>query len=345
MILKSCKRLSRFPAFSGALLLLSLVWSARALAETEFCFVTPENVSDVKARLDAQPNSTPRPRFQTTRAWLVFWEGLTPDAYESTYAQISSSFFLSQFSMKRGYRLEPFFPLLFPKNPGELSPSLSLPSAPQTAIREEDRQILARLPEVRKDVNQTLHEIHREQFLIPLRCWCQERQIPLEYAVHASDFAPISFLLEDALFLRHLASFPFQDAPEPSEKVRFHSDFLAETAARQAGTRTWRNGKQENTIPNAPAGVLLLVPDGACCGILEDFREVTDCAAEFQLAYASVSMTSGASREVRLGIGPMVWSEVVLAEPRSHFSQAAQEFLERFEGLGGKIKIKKTAND
>ncbi len=251
---------------------------------------------------------------------LIAWNTLTRSEYESAYAQLSDPEFLSRFSMKRGYPLAPWFPLLFPDTEADLS-KFSEERMPNGELLSKKRRM------VQHDADLTFHEIHQEQFLVPALRWSRENGLPLAYRVCAADRMPVSFLLEDGFLIRRV----FSDG-------NLVSDFLARTIARQCG----QSGTESSSDPDSET--VLLLPDDFPCGRLrvrlENDGAVGDCMSEFQLPYVSITVRQSTDGEIfaEVSHGPAVWTKICLGEPKERFSEAAQKFLKRFEALGGIVK-------
>lgn len=225
----------------GLLFLLTLLWSGECVTQVSAALTHSEGKTDSAVLSNSGTAQTPLllhvsprnfpPKLPETRRQVVLqvssapcvdWRNLVPSAYEKTYALISEPEFLSQFSMKRGYRLEPFFPLLFPESE-EAWAQAAGEKAPDGETLAEKRI------RVEWDVNLTLHETYRIQFLEPLMKWCAEERLPLEYLVEAKSFVPAAFLLEEGLAIR-------QTCGTADSAARF----LAASMASQAGRLTCR---------------------------------------------------------------------------------------------------------
>lgn len=247
---------------------------------------------------------------------LIAWDTLARSEYESAYTRLSDPEFLSRFSMKRGYPLAPWFPLLFPNTEADLS-KLSEERMPDGELFSKKRK------EVQHDADLTIHEIHQEQFLVPALRWSRENGLPIAYRICTADRMPVSFLLEDGFLIRRV----FSDG-DPI------SDFLARTIARQCGQPDLEPGSE----------TVLLLPDDFSCGELrvrlESDGAAWDCMSEFQLPYVAITVRQGRNGEIfaEVSHGPAVWKEIRLGEPKERFSEPAQEFLKRFESLGGIVK-------
>ncbi|MDO4628386.1 MAG: hypothetical protein Q4C70_04315 [Planctomycetia bacterium] len=101
-------------------LLVMILGCSAVLADskTEIQYITPENWENLKSNfLKNDDKLKDSLIFRVSRSKIIDWESLTPADYEQTYAQLNENNFFSQFSLKRGYRLEPFLPLLFPEKP------------------------------------------------------------------------------------------------------------------------------------------------------------------------------------------------------------------------------------
>jgi len=247
---------------------------------------------------------------------LTAWETLTPAEYDSAYTRLSDPVFLSQFSMKRGYPLTPWFPLLFPKSEAEFQKIAEM-RTPDGMLLSEKRK------ELQRDVDRTLHEIHREQFLIPALRLSREKGLLLTYKVTASDQMPISFIWEDGALIRRAVS----DGSQVS-------DFLANTISRQCGM----------PIPGPSPEDLLLLPDDFSCArlraLLENGAPAADCVTESQLPYVTMTVQHCEDGQVfaEVSHGPAVWKVIRLGAAREHFAEPARKFLERFEALGGIVR-------
>lgn len=271
--------------------------------------VTPQNVEQLKKQTIAAPSRDVV--WTVSHSDLIDWETLRPEIYDEVYARISGEFFLSQFSLKRRFRLEPFFPLLFPKTPG--------------ALRSAAPEIREKVTEVRLAVNQTLHEIHTEYFLLPLMIWCKENQVPLEYEMRPEAYVPAAFLIEDAQVVRRLC---VENGKSP-ENGGF-AEALANSSARQNG----RLDLEGRPLVYSKDGTVLLIPDQAVCGEVEKFQGDFDFLAEFQIRYATVTLGKNGPEA---GVGAASWKTIQLMQPRERYSQETRIFLKRFEDFGGKV--------
>ena len=282
--------------------------SGTVQAKQRVC-VTPRNVEELKAKTFSAPSADEV--WTVTHADLVDWETLRPENYDAVYSQISGEFFLSQFSLKQGFHLEPFFPLLFPKTPEALQSA-----APE--IREK-------IAGVMQAVNRTLHEIHTEYFLLPLVTWCKENQVPLEYEMRPEAHIPAAFLIEDAQVVRRICTgngeFPGNGG---------FAEALANSSARQNG----RLDLEGRPVVYSKDGTVLLIPDPVVCGEVEKFQGDFDFLAEFQIRYTTVTLGKNGPEA---GFGAASWKTVQVMLPREKYSQESQNFLKRFEDFGGKV--------
>ena len=266
-------------------------------------YVQPQNVEQHKNQFG--PESSRDEVWTVSHAELIDWETLRPEKYDEAYARLSQEFFLSQFSLKWGFRLEPFFPLLFPKTPESL----------QKAAPEVQEKIA----QVKKKVNQTLHEIHTEYFLLPLKLWCKENQVSLEYEMRTDASFPVAFLIQDAQAIRQIAV-----------KNPGFAEALAASISRQNGNLHLEG----RPIVYSKERTVLLVPDSANCGEVEKIRGDLDYLAEFQIPYATVTLGENGPAA---GFGAASWKAVQLVVPRERYSPESQNFLKRFEEFGGKV--------
>lgn len=248
---------------------------------------------------------------------LIDWASLRRNEYEDMYVQISTPDFLSQFSMKRGYRLEPYFPLVFP-NDGDVFSQLS--------ATPEGRITLSKISEIQQDINLTLYEIHREQTLLPSRRRAYENHLPVTYEIRAKSFMPVSFILSDAALFQHLSA-----APTPA------SVLLAASSARQTGALEFRVENDIRTINAFQISSLILLPAAETCAILDRLPvgQDADVATEIQLPSATVTLRENAAPE--LGIGAVSYENLILITERVRYSASSRQFFHRFESLGGKI--------
>lgn len=93
----------------------------------------------------------------------ISWEKTVPEKV----SLLQDKTFQSQFSMKRGYRIE---------------------NAPQDH------------PQVQADVNRTIQEVWQEQIMRPLRESCYAKREPLVYRVQCEEGIPIPLYLDDGFF-------------------------------------------------------------------------------------------------------------------------------------------------
>ncbi|MGN1274485.1 MAG: hypothetical protein ACI4UF_07820 [Thermoguttaceae bacterium] len=284
------------------LVLAVLSFAGNVLAEQRIC-VLPQNVEELKKQ--EIPASSGGNVWTVSHAELIHWEILRPEKYDEVYARLSGEFFLSQFSLKWGFRLEPFFPLLFPKTPETLLMA-------GAEVREK-------LTQVKLQINQTLHEIHTDYFLIPLQLWCSQNQVPLEYEIRAEDYVPVAFLIQDAQVVHQIFT-----------RKGVFPEALANSVARQ-------NGKLylvKCPVVYPKDGTVLLISDSAVCGEIEKIEGALDYLAEFQIPYATVTL--GENGAV-VGFGAASWKVIRLMKPREQYSPESQRFLKRFEEFGGKV--------
>ncbi len=285
------------------LLVLAVFCFAATVSAKQRFYVQPENVEQCKKQAFSAPS-----RDVVWTVWhadLIDWETLRPEKYDEIYARLSEDFFLSQFSLKRGFRLEPFFPLLFPKSP--------------EALRAAAPDLQEKIAQVKQNVNQTLHEIHSEYFLLPLSLWCKEHQIPLEYEMRTEAFFPVAFLIQDVQIVRQIAV-----------KNAGFSEALATSVSRQNG----KLNLEDHPVVYPKDGIVLLVPDSASCGEVEKIQGTLDYLAEFQVPYATVTLGKNGPEA---GFGAASWKEVHLMLPREQYSPECQTFLKRYEEFGGKV--------
>lgn len=288
--------------------------SGTVQAKQRVC-VTPQNVEEFRKQTISAPSRDVV--WTVSHADLIDWETLRPENYDEIYARISGEFFLSQFSLKRGVHLEPFFPLLFPKTPETL----------QTAAPE----IREKIAGVKLAVNRTLHEIHAEFFLLPLVDWCKENQVSLEYEMRTEAYIPAAFLIEDTQLIRRI----WMENGESREIGEFalnggFPEALANSSARQNG----RLDLDGRPLVYSKDGTVLLIPDLATCGEVEKFPGDFDYLAEFQIRYATVTLGENGPE---VGFGAASWKKVQLMQPRERYSTESQNFLKRFEDFGGKV--------
>ncbi|MCR5163107.1 MAG: hypothetical protein K6C40_03720 [Thermoguttaceae bacterium] len=284
-------------------------------------YVMPRNVEELKAKTLAAPSGDAV--WTVFHADLVDWGTLLPEKYDKIYAQISDEFFLSQFSLKRGFHLEPFFPLLFPKTPD--------------ALKMAAPEILEKLSEVKTAVNQTLHEIHTEFFLLPLVTWCKENQVSLEYEMRPDAYVPAAFLIEDAQVVRRICveNGRFGEGTkslESEETVK--NGGLDEALANSSSRQNGRLELQGRPVVYSKDGTVLLIPDSVVCGEVEKIPGALDFLAEFQVRYVTVTLGKNGPEA---GFGAASWKTVQLMRPRERYSPESQKFLKRFEEFGGKV--------
>lgn len=314
-------------------------------------YVTPRNIEELRAKTFGAPSGDAV--WTVAHADLVDWGTLRAEKYDEVYAQISGEFFLSQFSLKRGFHLEPFFPLLFPKTPEALKMA-----APET--REK-------IAEVKVAVNQTLHEIHTEYFLLPLVTWCKENQVSLEYEMRPEAYIPAAFLIEDAQVVRRICveSEKLSKNAESSKKgellestelskkgeILKNAEFsknaelwgsggtlekggFAEALAISSSRQNGRLELEGRPVVYSKDGTVLLIPDSVVCGEVETITGVLDYLAEFQIRYATVTLDKNVPVA---GFGAASWKTIQLMQPRERYSPESQNFLKRFEEFGGKV--------
>ncbi|MBQ6107999.1 MAG: hypothetical protein IJK97_07290 [Thermoguttaceae bacterium] len=266
-------------------------------------YVQPQNVEQLKKQVISDPACDVI--WTVWHAELVDWEALRPENYDEIYARLTEEFFLSQFSLKRGFRLEPFFPFLFPKTP--------------EALLEAAPEIQEKITEVKLAVNQTLHEIHTEYFLLPLLLWCRENQVPLEYEMRTDEPIPVAFLIQDAQVVRQISA----------KKAGF-AEALANSVAQQNGKLTL----EDRPVVYSKEGTVLLIHDSANCGEVKKIPGGLDYLAEFQIPYTTVKLGKNGPEA---GFGAASWKTVQLMSPREKYSPESQKFLKRFEEFGGKV--------
>ncbi len=277
-----------------------------ANAETVPLRVTPANFQEVKKAFPSGENSV----IQAEGAVLPDWENLKESDYPKIWNQLTDDF-RANFSMKRGYPL------------GERELALLFVPDSVLAKGEWTEEFETKRKKIQKDIDQTLHELHYERFLVPLRNWCSEQKISLEFFVFAPETYPLLFVFENILLIRRTAC---QDHEL--------SKFLAASGARQCGAIHYRC---END--SLPAGELqrhsvLLLPRNEVCGTLSDFPEAQDVLTESQLVYASVILEEN---NAILGLGPVRWHELILSDETAEYQQETRDFIQRFQKLGGKI--------
>lgn len=244
---------------------------------------------------------------------LINWDAVRFSEYEKTYSKISTPEFLSQFSMKRNYTLEPFFPLLFPKS-GDFSQLLD----------DDGKDVLKQICDAKRDVNQTLYEIHKEQFLIPFRGRAFEMKIRSEYEIDALNYVPISYILSEALLFHHVAA---------GESC---SANFAASIARQGGMLEYRCGDEMRTILKDAPDSVILVLETETCEFLKKSTNSSDIAVESQLETATVTIFEAAPTQ--LGIGSAAYTTLFLSAPRETYSVQTQKFIERFESMNGRVR-------
>lgn len=88
--------------------------------------------------------------------------------------------FLAEFAARRGYRLEPFLPVLFRPLAHDAYLWKIYPDAPPTF------EIRGIGPRVRRDYDQTISELVIERFFTPLRAWADARQLQTRVQAHGA---------------------------------------------------------------------------------------------------------------------------------------------------------------
>lgn len=276
-------------------------------AQSVFWYATPENYAEMKTRFQPGENAV----VQAEGVVLPDWDNATEKDYPQIWNRLTDDF-RSQFSMKRGYPL------------GESE--LALLFAPESVLEkgEFSEEFKYKREKIRRDVDRTLHEIHYERFLVPLRSWCQEKKTPLELLVSVSDSLPLAFVFEDLLLVRRTAC----------RENDFVSDFIAASGARQCGALVYRRGKELLPTGELARKSALLLSENGLCGDLKFFPDAQDVLTESQILYASV-LADG--KETCFGSGPMRWNTLILAGNFEEYLPQTQAFVQRFQGQGGTV--------
>jgi len=266
--------------------------------------ITPQNVEEWKRKCKSE---VPKNFFAVvSHADFVDWKSLQPADYDEIYARISEEFFLSQFSLKRGFQLEPFFPVLFPKTP--------------EVLQNMEPKVREKLAQIQRDVNLTLHEIHNEFFLLPLTTWCVENQVALKYEIGTEPYIPVRFLIEDACLVRNVYA----------EKDDGLAYALATSMARLNGRLNLENTRIDYTKQR----IVLLIPDLVSCDELNFAAGEYDFLSESQIPYATVRLEKNGPVA---GWGAAAWKTIQLLQKQEKYLPETQNFLKHFEEFEGKI--------
>ncbi|MDO4569759.1 MAG: hypothetical protein Q4D38_05200 [Planctomycetia bacterium] len=176
------------------------------------------------------------PRQISTAPFIEWWR--SDDSYrESVRETLSDPDFLGEFSMKRGYRLNPFLDELW------------APSNEQ----------------IRRDIDETIHDRWCEETLVPLRRECYEKGIPIRFSLPSSERLekglPLGLILDETLFAQSVFACVSTDesasSSDAARRLGASAVFISGRVSLETndGAIPWRDLPQFDNVILIPNGV------------------------------------------------------------------------------------------
>ncbi len=263
---------------------------------------------------------------------------------KKTWETLWTSTHADQFSLRFGYPLEPFLPVLF-------ASEKVADEASQNVAGDVPPEVLAC---VRNDVNRLLAELYGEKILAPLGAWCQSREVRLQFC-----FMPGNAGNSPGAAINRMAE--MEAARHANEMCALAADALpyARSIARVEGrlgvfqlstdgrSVQWTEFSSETGTPDERRSDLCLAVvaerDTHVYKTLRENGAPCDFIPPQMLAEGTVTRIFEVGEKTYattiLGVGPAEYHTLILHEDVTALTPEAAAFLLRFARRGGKILV------